>query len=151
MFPYTASVQNYSLRKVIKLDNINHNHSNIQKNRRIRDGFTLFPCRTAKAGFPAAHESIRLRLLPSGPDLVHRLPLRRTRLYDPTEKQIYDFIKKAAQCGRFLSGGERGIRTLGTVSRTHAFQACTFNHSVISPRLKTLNYFQFASTIRTRS
>ena len=65
--------------------------------------------------------------------------------------KLYDFIKKAAQCGRFLSGGERGIRTLGTVSRTHAFQACTFNHSVISPRLKTLNYFQFASTIRTRS
>ena len=31
------------------------------------------------------------------------------------------------------NGGERGIRTLGTVSRTHAFQACTFNHSVISP------------------
>lgn len=48
--------------------------------------FVYFP-RTAKTGFPTAHESIRLRLLPSGPDLVHRLPLRRTRLYDPTEKQ----------------------------------------------------------------
>ncbi len=31
-------------------------------------------------------------------------------------------------------GGESGIRTHGTVSRTHAFQACTFSHSVISPR-----------------
>jgi hypothetical protein len=30
-------------------------------------------------------------------------------------------------------GGEKGIRTLGTVSRTHAFQACSFNHSDISP------------------
>ena len=31
------------------------------------------------------------------------------------------------------NGGERGIRTLGTVARTHAFQACSFNRSDISP------------------
>ena len=31
------------------------------------------------------------------------------------------------------SGGERGIRTLDTVSRIHAFQACAFNHSATSP------------------
>ena len=31
------------------------------------------------------------------------------------------------------AGGEKGIRTLGTVSRTHAFQACSLNHSDISP------------------
>ena len=31
------------------------------------------------------------------------------------------------------NGGEKGIRTLGTISRTHAFQACSFNHSDISP------------------
>jgi hypothetical protein len=30
-------------------------------------------------------------------------------------------------------GGERGIRTLDTVSRIHAFQACAFSHSAISP------------------
>ena len=30
-------------------------------------------------------------------------------------------------------GGETGIRTLGTLSRTHAFQACALNHSAISP------------------
>ena len=34
-----------------------------------------------------------------------------------------------------LVGGERGIRTLGRVSPTHAFQACAFNHSAISPHL----------------
>ena len=34
---------------------------------------------------------------------------------------------------KFRIGGETGIRTLGTVARTHAFQACTFNHSVTSP------------------
>jgi hypothetical protein len=31
------------------------------------------------------------------------------------------------------TSGEKGIRTPGTVSRTHAFQACTFNRSAISP------------------
>ncbi len=31
------------------------------------------------------------------------------------------------------SGGEGGIRTLDTVSRIHAFQACAFNHSATSP------------------
>src|SRR5271170_6547492 len=30
-------------------------------------------------------------------------------------------------------GGERGIRTLGTLSRTHAFQACALSRSAISP------------------
>ena len=32
-------------------------------------------------------------------------------------------------------GGESGIRTLGTVSRTHAFQACSLSHSDNSPRV----------------
>ena len=31
------------------------------------------------------------------------------------------------------AGGEGGIRTLDTVSRIHAFQACAFNHSATSP------------------
>ena len=31
------------------------------------------------------------------------------------------------------AGGESGIRTHGTVARTHAFQACALNHSAISP------------------
>jgi hypothetical protein len=34
---------------------------------------------------------------------------------------------------RLLYGGESGIRTHGTVSRTHAFQACALSHSAISP------------------
>ena len=42
-------------------------------------------------------------------------------------------------CGRPIagsrqgSGGERGIRTLVTVSRKHAFQACAIDHSATSP------------------
>ena len=31
------------------------------------------------------------------------------------------------------NGGEGGIRTLGKVTPTHAFQACSFNHSDTSP------------------
>ncbi len=31
------------------------------------------------------------------------------------------------------NGGEREIRTLETLSSLHAFQACAFNHSAISP------------------
>ena len=34
--------------------------------------------------------------------------------------------------------GERGIRTLDTVSRIHAFQACAFSHSAISPIINSL-------------
>lgn len=34
---------------------------------------------------------------------------------------------------RQIFGGERGIRTPGTLSRTHAFQACALNRSTISP------------------
>jgi tRNA(fMet)-specific endonuclease VapC len=36
---------------------------------------------------------------------------------------------------RAKGGGESGIRTHGRVSPTHAFQACTFSLSVISPCL----------------
>jgi hypothetical protein len=38
------------------------------------------------------------------------------------EKRVFDHC-----------GGESGIRTHGTVSRTHAFQACALSHSAISP------------------
>ena len=34
----------------------------------------------------------------------------------------------------YRNGGEGGIRTHGTVSRTLAFEASTFNRSVTSPR-----------------
>ena len=32
-----------------------------------------------------------------------------------------------------MTGGETGIRTLETVTRLHAFQACAFDHSATSP------------------
>ncbi len=39
-----------------------------------------------------------------------------------------------------VSGGERGIRTLDRVSPIHAFQACAFNHSAISPVRKSARH-----------
>ena len=35
------------------------------------------------------------------------------------------------------NGGEIGIRTRDTLSRIHAFQACAFSHSAISPLFLT--------------
>lgn len=46
-----------------------------------------------------------------------------------------------------LNGGERGIRTPDTVSRIHAFQACSFNHSDISP-CWIQNKFRFIVLLR---
>ena len=37
-----------------------------------------------------------------------------------------------------IAGGETGIRTLDTLSSIHAFQACAFSHSAISPLGKRL-------------
>ncbi len=39
----------------------------------------------------------------------------------------------AARRALFRVGGGSGIRTHGTLSRTHAFQACALNHSAIPP------------------
>src|SRR5215204_3003773 len=41
---------------------------------------------------------------------------------------------KISQTSPSASNGESGIRTHGGVSPTHAFQACSLNHSDISPR-----------------
>ncbi len=40
---------------------------------------------------------------------------------------------KHGQNGVNKFGGEDEIRTHGTIARTHAFQACAFNHSATSP------------------
>ena len=38
-----------------------------------------YSCRQLGLGDPAAHERVHLMLLPSGPDMVHGFPLRRTQ------------------------------------------------------------------------
>jgi hypothetical protein len=48
----------------------------------------------------------------------------------PTYTKPFDLLVKGNETG---NGGETGIRTLGRISPTHAFQACSFNHSDISP------------------
>src|SRR3954463_15857791 len=42
-------------------------------------------------------------------------------------------LEAAKSASGTTSGGETGIRTLDRVSPIHAFQACAFNHSAISP------------------
>ena len=59
---------------------------------------------------------------------------RRTDVRDlvahPEHRQM--FLRSRSNPGG-VHGGESGIRTHGTVSRTHAFQACALSHSAISP------------------
>jgi hypothetical protein len=61
-----------------------------------------------------------------------------------------DHSSRHQTSGASEDGGERGIRTLGRVSPTHAFQACSFNHSDISPYLESTTCEQSISDYRTR-
>ena len=45
-------------------------------------------------------------------------------------------VSKSNACG-----GETGIRTLETVPRLHAFQACAFDHSATSPSGGAYSFF----------
>ena len=45
----------------------------------------------------------------------------------------YDLLPMCPGWTNGHAGGEGGIRTHGTLSRTHAFQACALNHSATSP------------------
>ncbi len=49
------------------------------------------------------------------------------------EKGCLTYEKKRDDFSIIPSSGERGIRTLGTVASTPAFQAGSFDHSDISP------------------
>ena len=52
---------------------------------------------------------------------------------------LFEEFAKLGVFLRKLDGGESGIRTHGRVSPTHAFQACSIDHSDISPfRIKHL-------------
>jgi hypothetical protein len=53
--------------------------------------------------------------------------------------------RRSLEATQVSSGGESGIRTHVRVSPKHAFQACAFNHSAISP-WDSVGLFQF--TIR---
>src|SRR5829696_3383735 len=46
-------------------------------------------------------------------------------------------LRISVDCGGTRAGGGRGIRTLDTVSRIHAFQACAFSRSATPPRGRT--------------
>ena len=96
------------------------------------------------------------------PDAYFGSPWSGTSLWDSNHSEVQDVLRtfdldrsKVIVRGRFFeaspisnslnivetvdllasdrTGGESGIRTHGRVSPTHAFQACSFNHSDISP------------------
>ena len=76
---------------------------------------------------------VEWRPWPSGPRLLHRQPgcfsggISSCRQRHPAE------ARAGFRCERRRMGGERGIRTLGFVTFSHVFQACSFDHSNISP------------------
>ena len=55
----------------------------------------------------------------------------------PTYTSPFDLFVRGT---KLEIGGESGIRTHGRVSPTHAFQACSFNHSDISPYLSNQQF-----------
>ena len=56
----------------------------------------------------------------------------------------FAFPRGPAGSGKY--GGEGGIRTLETVARLHAFQACAFDHSATSPLRKRRTIAERPST-----
>ena len=87
-----------------------------------------------KAAAPPAtprHPNHPLPLLPSGPGGVCGLSSRGDRRGHHRRSARWP----GGQRRLSKTGGERGIRTLDTgISRIHTFQACSFNHSDISPQ-----------------
>jgi hypothetical protein len=80
---------------------------------------------------------------PTSCGLTLRAVLRTFKIVNPADfvepsARVHSHVistKKNAPEGALLFGGERGIRTLGTFARTHAFQASPFDRSGISPMI----------------
>ena len=61
----------------------------------------------------------------------HASPRRRIRW------NVALHVRSLSVSSLFINGGQGGIRTLGTLSCTHAFQACPFDRSGTCPKLMT--------------
>src|SRR3954463_6930703 len=91
----------------------------------------------------APRTSIRTRapLIPTNTAMIgtHKLLVARPQRREVSERGVALRTVRLREKPELLSlsgtGGESGIRTHGRVSPTHAFQACSFNHSDISPYL----------------
>ena len=87
--------------------------------------------REAKANVASAECQLR------APDGKSQRPLR-PRSQGAQAKAYFPYAERSAtpraRPQRSLGGGERGIRTLGTLSGSRTFQARAFSHSAISPR-----------------
>jgi hypothetical protein len=83
-------------------------------------------CRLKPPGHQPAANASKL------PGVVMSIRVARDGDSIPTEGVSDAYLRRAGK-NRRLNGGETGIRTLDRVSPIHAFQACAFNHSAISP------------------
>ena len=62
------------------------------------------------------------------------LLLSETTIYEPPVLPSWlKSIKTSPKGLLFMDGGSERIRTSGTVARSHAFQACSLNHSDTLP------------------
>ena len=85
---------------------------------------------------------------PGIPQIAERISTpRRLRQRESCSRS---FPQKCSGNRELETGGESGIRTHGRVSPTHAFQACSFNHSDISPHLESMTYERPATNYGTR-
>ncbi len=66
--------------------------------------------------------------------LLPRLRSAGTPVRTPAVRSFFSSNRPVIELPDCYLYGERGVRTLGTLSSTHAFQACTFDHSDISPK-----------------
>ena len=57
----------------------------------------------------------------------------RKRVFEPRKSVTIQTVRRFLR-NRVPNGGQRGIRTLETVARLHAFQACAFDHSATCPK-----------------
>ncbi len=107
-------------------------------------------CRSYRCSVPGLAGFTRLALC-GARDLISREQIARLRKCEIAKLAI---VKPIAQFRNSSSGGEGGIRTHGTVSRSQHFQCCQFNHSCTSPgiaRLRKCEIAKFASTNQFRN
>ena len=91
----------------------------------------------------------------SAPPFAHRLEYKHSDDFAALRRTLRLLLRKSAgsnhvrrkinnaQMDVIYFGGENRIRTCGTIAGTHAFQACSFNHSDTSPRRRSLVCFCF--------
>ncbi len=64
--------------------------------------------------------------------------------------RVWAIKKSRLTAGLNYFGGERGIRTPGTLAGTTVFKTAAFDHSAISPGAKVDSFFNFSNTLKKK-